>query len=241
MKHLFLLSVLVLTACSMKAPQVAADKGAVYGVLMADAHSEFKAKQQQLSVSSSDPYATTKETNIIHQDNLVNYAVLDDLYVGLVVPTLSVQQHTLHVSAQGISPRSVALATGDILQVYNDTTLSQTFFVTQTPDSGDGIQSFPSLAAGSSANYTIQLVGNLELQSENNDHLKANLFSRKNMLTKRLSSGGTYQFENLNPGQYSLIFWYWRLGKIEQQIQIKQGESIRVDKTLSVDNIMRSL
>ena len=84
------------------------------------------------------------------------------------------------------------------------------------------------------------MMSHLELLSENDANLKASLFARKNMLVKRLKNGETYQFENLNPGQYTLIFWYWRLGKIEQKIDVKAGESVRIDKTLSVDSIMRS-
>ena len=151
---------------------------------------------------------------------------------------LSSQQYTVHVTAEGMSPRSQALAVGDVLRVYNDTGREQSFFITQTPDNGDGIQSFPALAAGSSANYPVLLAGTLELLSENDVNLKTSLLSRKNMAVKRLKNGETYQFENLNPGQYELIFWYWRLGKIAQKIEVKAGESVRVDKSLSVDSIM---
>lgn len=238
MKALFLLSTLLLAVCSAQAPRVTADKGAVYGALTAQANSAFREKHSQSGAGSV--YDTDNGTGIVYKDDMVNYPALDELYVGLVVPVLSPQQHSVHVSTQGMSPRSLALAEGDMLQIFNDTGRQQTFFITQTSDTGEGIQSFPVLAAGSSANYPVQLAGSLELLSEDDPNLKASLFSRKNMTVKRLKSGETYQFENLNPGQYELIFWYWRLGKMTQKIEVKAGESIRVDKTLSVDSIMRS-
>lgn len=238
MKHLFLLSTLLLAACSAQAPHVTADKGAIYGVLTAQANSAFKEKHRQSDAGSV--YGTEKESAIVYKDDMVNYPALDELYVGLVMPVFSPQQHSIHVSTQGMSPRSLALAQGDVLRVFNDTGRNQTFFITQTSDNGEGIQSFPSLTSGSSANYPVQLEGSLELLSEDDTNLKASLFSRKNMAVKRLKNGEAYQFDNLNPGQYKLIFWYWRLGKIAQQIEVKAGETIRVDKTLSVDSIMNS-
>jgi len=74
--------------------------------------------------------------------------------------------------------------------------------------------------------------------SEDNDALKTVVFAKKNMLTKRLASGDHYQFEHLEPGTYPLIFWYWRLGKIQQTVQIQAEQNTRVDKTLTVDNII---
>lgn len=235
MRVLFLFSTLCLAACStVQAPLVAADKSAVYGVLTAQSNSIFREKRQESA------YDSGSATDIVYKDNMVNYPALDELYVGLVVPDLSPQQHTIHVNSQGMSPRSLALAVGDVLHVYNDTGRTQTFFISQTPDNGSGIQSFPALKAGSSADYPVQLAGSLELLLEDDVNLKASLFARKNLSVKRLKSGETYQFENLNPGQYQLIFWYWRLGKIEHQIEAKAGESVRVDKTLSVDSVMKS-
>ena len=60
------------------------------------------------------------------------------------------------------------------------------------------------------------------------------------MLSKQLSSGQAYQFELLNPGDYQLIFWYWRLGKIQQAIHINGQENIHIDKTLTVDSVMHA-
>lgn len=238
MKPLLLVSALLLTACSTQAPKLTAGKGAIYGVLTAEANSAFREKGRWQT--DSNLYGTPKETVSNPQAERVNYAALDELYVGLLGANVEPQHYPIHVSNAGMSPRSVALAVGDKLQVYNDTDRKQTFFISQTSDIGDGIQSFPALAAGSNATYPVQLVGTLELLSEDDGNLKANLLAQKNMAVKRLKTGETYQFENLNPGQYGLIFWYWRLGKIEQKVEVKVGENVRIDKTLSVDSIMRS-
>ena len=241
MKHLYLFSVLLLSAwATVQAAPLEAGKAGVYGELTAEENSVVKEKRQQSNVSSSPYDSPTQTSETVSSDELVNYANLDDLYVGLVVPTLATQQHIVNVSAQGISPRALAVAVGDSLQVFNDTAATQSLFLTQTINSGEGIQTFPSLAAGSSATYSVQLAGDLELLAENDGNLKARLLSKKNMQVKRLSSGDSYQFENLQPGEYNLIFWHWRLGKIEQKITLNSGDNLRVDKTLSVDSIMRS-
>lgn len=60
------------------------------------------------------------------------------------------------------------------------------------------------------------------------------------MLAKRMSSGEHYQFDKLEPGSYQLIFWYWRLGKIQQTVHIQAEENSRVDKTLTVDSVINS-
>ena len=60
------------------------------------------------------------------------------------------------------------------------------------------------------------------------------------MQSQRLSNGETYRFEQLSPGNYQLIFWYWRLGLVKQDIRIKAEENLRVDKILTVDGVMQS-
>lgn len=235
MKYLLLLVVFMLNAC-VDAPKVIKGKGAVYGMLSADSHPLFNWKAEHDSGSSI--YGETKQGGIKYQDNMVNYAKLDELYVGLVQANLPPQLHHLTATADGMSQKSIALATGDSIQIHNNTGRSQNFFVAN-PGSDSDIQTFPSLAAGATANYKIDLEGDLELLSEDNDALKTLLLSKKNMLAKRLSSGDSYQFDNLDPGNYQLIFWYWRLGKIQQAVQIQAEENIRVDKVLTVDSVIR--
>lgn len=238
MKYLFLLSVLILPACA-DAPKVIKGKGGVYGMVSADSHPAFNKKLESDSGSDSI-YREMKAAGVKYQDDMVNYAKLDELYVGLIQANLSPQQHQLTATAGGLSRKSIALAAGDTLQIRNNTNRSQNFFVAETSDTGGSIQTFPSLAVGATANYKIELEGDLELLSEDDKALKTVIFSKKNMLTKRVSSGDSYQFDNLNPGNYQLIFWFWRLGKMQQTIQIQMEENIRVDKVLTVDSVINS-
>lgn len=234
MKYLLLLVVFILSAC-VDAPRVIKGKGGVYGVLSADSHPAVIKK------SASDPGSNSiyGEAGIQYQDDRVNYAKLDELYVGLVRMNLPPRRHQLTATAEGMSRKSIALAVGDTLQLRNDTRQSQNFFVADASATGN-IQTFPTLAAGAAASYKIDLEGDLELLSEDDAALKTVLFAKKNMLTKRASSGDNYQFDNLDPGSYQLIFWYWRLGKIQQTVQIRAEENIRVDKTLTVDSVINS-
>ncbi|MDP1771544.1 MAG: hypothetical protein Q8L15_04610 [Methylobacter sp.] len=236
MKYLFLLSVLLVSACA-DAPKVIKGKGGVYGMVSADSHPAFNKKLESDSGSSSI-YGESKVTGVKYQDNMVNYAKLDELYVGLVQANLPPQQHQLTANAEGMSQKSIALATGDMIQLRNNTGRSQNFFVAETSSAGGNIQTFPSLAAGATASYKIDLEGDLELLSEDNEALKTAILSKKNMVTKRVSSGDSYQFDNLDPGSYQLIFWYWRLGKIQQNVQVRTEENIRVDKILTVDTVI---
>jgi hypothetical protein len=238
MKYLFLLSVLILSACA-DAPKVIKGKGGVYGMVSADSHPAFNKKLESDSDSSS-MYEEMKAAGVKYQDDMVNYAKLDELYVGLIQANLSPQQHQLTATAGGMSRKSIALAAGDTLQIRNNTKQSQNFFVAETSDTGGSIQTFPSLAVGATANYKIELEGDLELLSEDDEALKTVIFSKKNMLTKCVSSGDSYQFDNLNPGNYQLIFWFWRLGKMQQTIQIQMEENIRIDKILTVDSVINS-
>lgn len=234
MKYLLLLVVFILSAC-IDAPKIIKGKGGIYGVLSADSHPLFNKKP------ASDPgsHSIYGETGIKYQDDRVDYAKLDELYVGLVQMNLPPQRHQLTATAEGLSRKSIALAVGDTLQLRNNSGQSQNFFVADTSPTGN-IQTFPTLAAGAVASYKIDLEGDLELLSEDNAALKTVLFSQKNMLTKRVSSGGNYQFDKLDPGSYQLIFWYWRLGKIQQTVQIRAEENSRVDKVLTVDSVINS-
>lgn len=238
MKYLLLLSVLIVAACA-GAPNLIKGKGGVYGRLSADSHPAFNKKSANESGFGSI-YGEEKTTGAQYQADRVDYAKLDDLYVGLIQANLPPRQHALTATAEGMSQKAIALATGDSLLLHNNTDRSQHFFVAETSSADGRIQAFPSLAAGATASYRIDLAGDLALLSEDNEGLKTVLFSRKNMLTKRLSSGDSYQFDNLDPGSYQLIFWYWRLGKIQQTIQVQAEENVRIDKTLTVDSVINA-
>jgi len=236
MKYLFLLTALLLFSCT-HTPEIIVDKGAVFGVLSSDAHPSFTNKIRDKS-SSADDYRDENSQGVIYHDNMVNYSQLNELYVGLVLPYYTPREHHLFAEPEKMSPSSLALSSGDMLKIQNNTSSTQHFFISDIE--GEGFQSFPELQAGQNAYFTVNIEGNLELLSEDNDALKVVLFSKKNMLTKKLFSGQRYQFENLPPDSYQLIFWYWRLGKIEKTIRIEAQKNIRVDETLTVDSVMRS-
>lgn len=238
MKYLLLLSVLIVSACA-DAPKVIKGKGGIYGRVSADSHPAFNLKRENDSGADSI-YSEMKSTGIKYQDDMVNYAKLDELYVGLIQANLPPQQYQLTATDEGMSRKSVALAVGDTLQIRNNTRQSQNFFVAETSTTGRSIQTFPSLAAGAVASYKVDLEGDLELLSEDNEALKTVILSKKNMLTQRVSSGDNFQFDNLDPGSYQLIFWYWRLGKIQQTVQVRAEENIQVDKVLTVDSVINS-
>jgi hypothetical protein len=237
MKYLLLSVVFILSACA-DAPKVIKGKGSVYGTVSADSHPLFNKKMEHGSANLV--YGEIKAAETKYQGNMVNYAKLDELYVGLVQPNLTPVQHQLTATAEGMSRQSIALATGDSMRIQNNTGRNQDFFVAKPSGTDKDIQIFPTLPAGAAATYKIELEGELELLSDDNAALKTAIFAKKNMLVKRVSSGENYQFDNLDPGSYQLIFWYWRLGKIEQTVQIQAEQNIRVDKVLTVDSVIHA-
>ncbi|MGZ5051432.1 MAG: hypothetical protein ACXWF8_10930 [Methylobacter sp.] len=234
MKYLLLPVFLILAACA-DAPKIVAGKGGVYGTVFTDSHPLFKKKMEH---GSSSLYGEPQGYGVKYRDDMVNYAELDDLYVGLAPVNLPLRQHHVTATAEGMSPKSIALATGDSVHLHNQTDRDQSFFVVKSGGTDKDIQAFPAVPAGAAADVKIDLEGDLELLSEDNDKLKTVVFSKKNMLAKRVASGGSYQFDNLEPGSYQLIFWYWRLGKIQQTVQVPAGDNVRVDKVLTVDSVV---
>jgi len=233
MKYLSLISLLLLSAC-VKAPNIIVNKGAVYGVLSADSHTAIKQKMSDEQDTTSDYSTGSKRDSSQHSK--VDYSQLDELYVGLVLPAYTKQQHRLIIYPDKIRPSSLALSPGDELQIKNQSSQAQDLFISEI--NGEGFQSLSVIQAGQSAIFTVKLEGDLELLAESNTKESVILFSKKNMWTQKVSSGDQYQFEHLTPGDYPLIFWYWRLGKIEQIVTIKQQENVRIDTVLSVDRII---
>lgn len=234
MRYLLLPVFLILAACA-DAPKIVPGKGGVYGTVFADSHPLFKKKMEH---GSSSLYGEPQGYGVKYRDDMVNYAELDDLYVGLAPVKSTPRQHRVTATAEGMSPKSIALAHGDSIDLHNQTGRNQSFFIAKLGGTDKDIQAFPVLAAGAAADVKIDLEGDLELLSEDDDKLKTSIFSKQNMLTKRVASGGSYQFDNLEPGNYQLIFWYWRLGKIQQTVSVPKEDNIRVDKTLTVDSVV---
>lgn len=232
MRYLGLLATLLLCSCA-SAPKIIAGKSAIYGMLSADAHSAYKRKRRDSVYSVYDDEIVDNT-----QGNVVDYGQLNELYVGLILPEHKPQQHSLIVSASGISPHSLALSVSDNVRIFNRTGDSHYFFMSEI--GGEGFQDVAEIKAGESRSFVIKQEGDFELLSDNDERLKAIIFAKKNMAVKKLSSGQQYLFENLSPDTYQLIFWHWRLGKVEKKITLKAQENRHVDETLTVDNVMKS-
>ena len=65
------------------------------------------------------------------------------------------------------------------------------------------------------------------------------MLSREGLQSRRIRSGSTYDFRDMPPGEYDLLFWFWRLGALNQKVTIVAGEHTRVNGVLSVDTIVR--
>ncbi|MCK5353470.1 MAG: hypothetical protein KAJ63_00010 [Methyloprofundus sp.] len=239
MKYLFLCAFLLLTACSTSAPKIIAGRGAVYGVVSAGSHPDLK-NNRPAGTSVTDTYMDDDEGGeLYYQGNLIDYSRLKEIYVGLISADYRPQLHHVYVEPNGIYPYSLALSPNDTLHIHNNTTIPLNFYITGLEDK-QGFQSFPELKAGEMAFFKLKLEGRLELLSEEDEKLKVHLLAKENMLSQKLSSGQNYRFERLRPGDYQLIFWYWRLGEIREDIHIKAQENISIDKTLTVDSVMQS-
>ena len=112
-----------------------------------------------------------------------------------------------------------------------------TFFLADID--GDDIQDLPSLAPGATADMTVELVGDLELATDEDERLSVAVLSRVGLQSQRIRSGSGYNFLDMPPGEYDLLFWFWRLGFLSQKVTIVAGKRTRVNGVLSVDTIVR--
>ncbi|MZH02515.1 MAG: hypothetical protein F3745_03705 [Nitrospinae bacterium] len=221
-----------LISCS-SGPEVIPGKGAVYGTITAESHKDIIAKA---SKSGGGIYGD--DGKVVFNEKMVNYDKLKELFVCLLDPSFSGgNDHLLIANNKRMSQKSLALAKGDRLSVQNNSSQTLTFFIA---GGDDDIQVFSPVKPGQRSVITVQMVGDLELGSDENESLTTTLLSRRGLVGQQHSSGDKYSFEKLNPGQYKILFWFWRLGFIEKTIFIKAGENIRINQTLSVDKIMQS-
>ncbi len=224
----------VFSACaSIPVPPIVPGKGAVYGTLTAQSHSKIIEKAK--GSGGNDDYAGPD--GIIFNKDMVNYRNLKDLYACLLDPSYTGgKQINLTATTEGLSPRSLALSPGDIISISNSTSGPLTFFLA---DMGDAFQDLGKIKPGQTESFTIKIQGNLELGTDEDEAIKAIVFSQSGLRSKRVASGQAYSFEKLEPGSYDMIFWFWRLGKIHRQVQIQPGQNVAVHETLSVNTVMR--
>ncbi len=228
----FTLILIALISCS-SAPEIIPGKGAVYGSITAESHKDIIAK-------ASKDYDGFYGVNgkVVFTEQMVNYEKLKELFVCVLDPSYSGgKEHLLIASDEKMSQRSLAIAKGDKLWVQNNSTTTQTFFIA---GADDYIQVYSPTKPGERSAITVQQEGELELGSDENESLMTILLSRKGLVGQQHSSGDKYKVENLNPGQYKILFWFWRLGFIEKTIFIEAGANIELNQILSVDKILQS-
>jgi hypothetical protein len=230
--YLFLLLSAFLCSCS-SVPQIVPGKGAVYGTVTANSHKEILAKASKKKDSIYSGLG-----GIIFTEQMVNYPELKEIFVCLVSPSFrSKKDHLLIVNDNEMSHRSLAIGVGDRLAIQNNSTKALTFFIA---GKDDDIQIYSPIKPGERSSLVVEIEGDLELGSDENEALQTTLLARKGLIAQQHASGDSYSFENLYPGNYKILFWFWRLGLVEKSINIKGGENIQLNQILSVDKIMDS-
>ena len=230
--YTILLLLIFLCSCST-APKITPGKGAIFGTITANSHKDILAKAKK---NESDIY--TGAGGIIFTEQMINYPNLKDLFVCLIDPSWQGGiEHLLVVNNEGMSHRSLAIGKGDRLTIKNGSSKTLTFFLSGKEDD---IQIFSPIKPGDRSSLIVELEGDLELGNDENETLQTILLSRRGLIGQQHSSGDQYVFENLHPGQYKILFWFWRLGLVEKNIYVKAGENIQLNQILSVDKILES-
>jgi hypothetical protein len=230
--YTILLLAVFLYSCS-SVPEIIPGKGAIYGTITANSHKEILAKA---SKNKDDIYAGIG--GIIFTDQMVNYPELKELFVCLLDPSSQGgKDHLLIVDNEKMSHRSLAIGKGDKLTIQNNSSKTLTFFLA---GKDEDIQVYPSIKPGERSSLTVQLEGDLELGSDEDESLQTTILSRRGLIGQQHKSGEQYSFENLSPGSYEILFWFWRLGLVEKNIRINAGENINLNQVLSVDKILES-
>jgi hypothetical protein len=216
-------------------PDIVKGTGNIFGQVDARPHKEFLAKAQS---GVSDEYVFHGAGKITFSPEMVNYDTLDEVYVGLVHPDhTDPAGHVLTIANDRPSLRSILVGQGDVLKVRNNSTRTLSLYLIDP--SSDDIQEYPALRPGQTADLPVILEGFLELGADEDDALIVNILSVKNLVSRQVRSGGLYEFTGLDPGTYDVLFWYWRLGKIERRVMVQPDTNYRIDETLSVDRIIR--
>jgi hypothetical protein len=232
-KNILLLVLLVAFISCSSGPEIVPGKGAVYGTISAESHKDILAK-----ASKNEDGFYKKNGEIVFTDQMVNYYQLKELFVGLIDPSSTGgREHLLIASDKNMSHRSLAVGKGDRLSIQNNSSATLTFFLA---GKNDAIQVYSPIKPGERSSLLVELEGDLELGSDENESLQTTLLSRRGLVGQQHSSGDQYSFSSLRPGQYKIVFWFWRLGLVEKNIIIKAGENIKLNQILSVDKILAS-
>ena len=233
-KILLLVLVSLLWGCA-SGPETVKGKGSIFGQVDARPHKEFLAKAQN---TETGEYMVHGADKITFTPEMVNYDALDEIYVGLIHPDhINPVEHVLTITNDRPSLRSILVGQGDVLNVRNNSTRTLSFYLIDP--ASDNIQEYPTLRPGQTADLPVNLDGSLELGADEDDALVVNILSVKNLISRQVRSGGMYEFTGLDPGTYDVLFWFWRLGKIERRVMVHADHNYRIDETLSVDRIIR--
>jgi hypothetical protein len=233
-KTLFLVLATLLSGCGT-GPEIVKGKGNIFGQVDARPHKEFIKK-----IADTRPleYHVRGDNSIAFTPEMVNYDKLDEIYVGLINPSHNGQaEHILTIADNGLSRRSVMVAKGDVLKVRNNSAGTRTFYLINPAT--DDIEEFPPIPPGQAGNLIVVLEGLLELGADEDDAITVSILSARNLVSQQVRSGGVYAFTGLDPGPYDVLFWYWRLGKLEHRVEVKSDTNHQIDETLSVDRVVR--
>lgn len=228
-----------------KQQRLAEGTGAVVGEIKARPHKDYlkkakdKAQDSGLNEGNADSYGSFSSSGkIVYNETMVNYGRIE-VYAILLNPAAEPgNRHEVKAKKDGgLHPEALAVAKGDIIHIKNESTQPLTFFLADI--NGGDIQDVPELAPGDSADMTVELVGDLELATDEDERLSVAVLSREGLQSRRIQSGSSYEFLDVPPGEYDLLLWYWRLGSLNQKVTIVEGQRTQVDGVLSVDTIVR--
>lgn len=228
-----------------KQQRLAEGTGAVVGEIKARPHKDYlkkakdKAQDSGLNEGNADSYGSFSSSGkIVYNETMVNYGRIE-VYAILLNPAAEPgNRHEVKAKKDGgLHPEALAVAKDDIIHIKNESTQPLTFFLADI--NGGDIQDVPELAPGDSADMTVELVGDLELATDEDERLSVAVLSREGLQSRRIQSGSSYKFLDVPPGEYDLLFWYWRLGSLNQKVTIVEGQRTQVDGVLSVDTIVR--
>lgn len=220
-------------------------KGTVYGKTYIRPHKDYVKKAEELAKNAPpgavDQYGTPirYDGKLNFNEKMVNYNLIK-IFTILVNPAakLDEEEHEVEVEEdEGIKPKALAVNKGDVIEIENDSGKDLTFFLADT--NSDDIQEFPTIKSGDDAELKVELVGDLVLTTDEDERLSMVVLSRQGLLSRKARGGNLYTFRDLDPGQYELLFWYWRLGYLKKSITIEAGKNLKVNGTLSVDTLVK--